>query len=109
MSVPTAYQIGVWKRLRELVKFYIETLKANLSTQLFGIDYTQQNLEETHMDLLAIGTRIRSQREYLGYTREQLAEYLGSSEEASSSVKEFSGSSSLEFIAIRNVFRSCSA
>ena len=28
------------------------------------------------MDLLAIGTRIRSQREYLGYTREQLAEYL---------------------------------
>ena len=29
------------------------------------------------MDLLAIGTRIRSQREYLGYTREQLAEYLG--------------------------------
>ena len=29
------------------------------------------------MDLLAIGSRIRSQREYLGYTREQLAEYLG--------------------------------
>ena len=29
------------------------------------------------MDLLAIGARIRSQREYLGYTREQLAEYLG--------------------------------
>ena len=29
------------------------------------------------MDWLAIGTRIRSQREYLGYTREQLAEYLG--------------------------------
>ena len=28
------------------------------------------------MDLLAIGARIRSQREYLGYTREQLAEYL---------------------------------
>ena len=29
------------------------------------------------MDLLAIGARIRSQREYLGYTSEQLAEYLG--------------------------------
>ena len=29
------------------------------------------------MDLLAIGARIRSQREYLGYTREQLAEDLG--------------------------------
>ena len=29
------------------------------------------------MDLLAIGARIRSQREYLGYTREQLAEHLG--------------------------------
>lgn len=29
------------------------------------------------MDLLSIGARIRSQREYLGYTREQLAEYLG--------------------------------
>lgn len=29
------------------------------------------------MNLLAIGTRIRSQREYLGYTREQLAGYLG--------------------------------
>lgn len=29
------------------------------------------------MDWLAIGARIRRQREYLGYTREQLAEYLG--------------------------------
>lgn len=29
------------------------------------------------MDWLAIGARIRRQREYMGYTREQLAEYLG--------------------------------
>ena len=29
------------------------------------------------MDLLAIGARIRSQQEYLVYTREQLAEHLG--------------------------------
>jgi len=37
----------------------------------------QQNLEDTHMDMLAIGARIRSQREYLGYTREEFAELLG--------------------------------
>ena len=59
------------------LKFYIATSKANLLAKLFGVDYTQQNWEDTHMDLLAIGARIRSQREYLGYTREQLAEYLG--------------------------------
>lgn len=29
------------------------------------------------MDWVTIGTRIRSQREYLGYTREQFAELLG--------------------------------
>ena len=29
------------------------------------------------MDWIAIGTRIRAQREYLGYTREQFAEQLG--------------------------------
>lgn len=29
------------------------------------------------LDLKAIGVRIRSQREYLGYTREQFAEYIG--------------------------------
>jgi len=36
----------------------------------------QQDLEDTNMDWITIGARIRSQREYLGYTREQFAELL---------------------------------
>lgn len=51
-------------------------LKVHFSENFRRINYKQNLLGDSTMDWMAIGSRIRTQREYLGYTREQFAELL---------------------------------
>lgn len=59
-----------------LESLYYTTLKDYFEGNSRRVDYRQNLLGDDTMDWMAIGSRIRTQREYLGYTREQFAELL---------------------------------